>query len=262
MLRRHKLGMWGPAVKACRRSVHKQRLPSGSASCRADRRHPGVRGCGSPVRGVRAEEEPSERRPRTRPGPGPRHPPTTVPGFAFRLAGIPESFEEETETYSARSIDDPSSIPQSSLSGKPVAVRDIELGSPGSSLLPGRSTHSCTTDPRTKAPAPPRFVPVRFAPAHPGSSRSWRGARRRVAVPRLSRDGVPPCLCRNTAATRRTSPDGRPGAVRAGRDRPGPMTAVSGDAVSGGSVPPGFRPAPSVRRVGADDAFPRASVLP
>jgi hypothetical protein len=34
--------------------------------------------------------------------------------------------------------------------------------------------------------------------------------------PRLSRDGVPPCLCRHTAAARRTSPGGRPLAVRAG----------------------------------------------
>jgi len=50
--------------------------------------------------------------------------------------------------------------------------------------LHGRSAHHT-------APAPPRFVPVRFAPAHPGSSRGWRGMRCRVAVPRLSRDGVP-----------------------------------------------------------------------
>jgi hypothetical protein len=82
----------------------------------------------------------------------------------------------------------------------------------------------CTADPRAAARQiraskhlrHPVFVPVRFAPAHLGSSRNWRGARRRVAVSRLSRDGAPPCPCRSTAATRRTSPVGRAGVVRAG----------------------------------------------
>lgn len=147
-----------------------------------------------------------------------------------------ESFELRTETFPAESIDDASSTPQSFLSGKPATARHLEPHRPWA-IRAARPVHAqphyrsahqstCAT----------RFVPVRFAPARPGSSRSGRGRRRRVAVPRLSRDGVPPCLCR------------RP---------PRPMTALSGD-----SVPPGLRPAPSVCRTGADDTIPCASVLP
>lgn len=253
MLRRHKLGMRGSLVKACRRTVYKQRLPVGLD--KLSRRPATLRSSryDSPVQDVHAGREAelaaSARSSRPCPRPGPA---ASVDGGA----GILECFGRGNETSSAGSIDDPSSILQSPClrpghssryrtTRRPrvicAAADPRTAARQNHAQLHGGSAHGRSA---TKAPASPHLVPVRSAPAHPGSSRSWRGPRRRVAVPRLSRDGVPPCLCRNTAAARRTSPAGRPGAVRAGGDRPSRMTAVSGN-----SVLPGFRPAPSVCRV-------------
>lgn len=95
-------------------------------------------------------------------------------------------------------------------------------------------------------------TPFRSGEVRSSASRLFAQSERcasRVAAPRLSRDGVPPCLCRNTAAARRTSPDGRPGAVRAGRDRPGPMTAVSGDRAARVPARPVRLPSGSGRRI-------------
>jgi hypothetical protein len=99
-----------------------------------------------------------------------------------------ESFEQRTESFLAGSIDDASSTPQSFLSGKAATGRYVGPHRLGQAMSHGRSTHHRTTDPHTEPPAPPRFVPARFAPARPGSPRGRRGTRRRVTLPRPSRD--------------------------------------------------------------------------
>ncbi|CAM5533226.1 hypothetical protein SCANM63S_02522 [Streptomyces canarius] len=143
-----------------------------------------------------------------------------------------ESFVRQSEISSAGSIDDPRSPPQSSLSGKPAPVRDSVPCRLGRSVPHGRSTTS-----RTNRSAHHSTCATPFRSGEVRTSASWLFAQsERSATPR---DGPPaeprwssPCLCR-------------------------PMTAVSGD-----SVLPGIRPAPSVCRVGADDAIPSASVHP
>lgn len=199
MLRCHKLGMWCPPVKACHRSVHKERLLFGLDELS---RRPEARRYRDTARQSKASTERGSRASSVRtlvPAPVLRHPPKAAPGFAIQLAGNPESFGRGTETSSAGSIDDPSSIPQSSHSENPAIVRDVEPRRPGA-ICAARQIHAQPNDRSAhQSTCATRLVPMRFAPAHPGSSRSWRGTRRCVAVPRLSRDGVPPCLCRNTA---------------------------------------------------------------
>ncbi|MEU1850557.1 universal stress protein [Streptomyces sp. NPDC019990] len=109
------------------------------------------------------------------------------------LLGPVETFEEETETFLAGSIDDPPSIAQSSVSEKAVASSKFRSTGP--------LGHLCsTTDPRTTAPAPPRSRSGEVR-----ASASWLFAQsERCATPHGGPPAEPrwssPCLCRNTAA--------------------------------------------------------------
>ncbi|ODA73915.1 MBL fold metallo-hydrolase [Streptomyces sp. AVP053U2] len=131
--------------------------------------------------------------PRARPDPDPC-PAASTDGVGVRRPTHrdSESFERESETFSAESIDDPSSIPRSFPSGKPAPDRYFEPHRPWA-IRAARQIHAQPHHRSAhQSTCATRFVPVGSAPVHPGSSRSGRGPRRRVAVPRLSRDGVPP----------------------------------------------------------------------
>lgn len=147
MLRRHKLGMRGPLVKACRRTVYKRRLPV--ELDKPSRRPATLRSSryGSPVQDVHAGREAElaasahSSRPCPRPGPA-----ASVDGGA----GILECFGRGNETSSAGSIDDPSSILQSPCL-RPGHSSIYRTTSAQSDLCCGRSTHSCTAEPCTAA---------------------------------------------------------------------------------------------------------------
>jgi hypothetical protein len=118
-------------------------------------------------------------------------------------------FRARNRNFSAGSIDDPSSMPQSSLSEEAVMVRDIEPLRPRAicaarqihAQLHGRSAHQST------CATPFRSGEVR-------TSASWLFAKsERYATARGGPTAEPrwstPCLCRNTAAARRPPPAAR-----------------------------------------------------
>ncbi len=157
----------------------------------------------------------------------PRSPRLPAPNTCRPRSGSPdyESFERAPETFYAGSIDDPSSIPQSPClrSGHSSRYR-------ATSAL---SNVCCTADPRTAA----RQIRAPKHLRHPSrsgevrTSASWLLAQlERYATPR----GGPPAEPRWSA----------------------PHACVE-------TPPPPAVPHPTAAcRVGADDAFPRASVLP
>ena len=169
----------------------------------------------APPRG-RAEGKLTKWCPHTCPGPGPVRP-CGIRRRPRRMVRCParrdsECFDQQAEIFCAVRIDDSRSILQSSISGRPAAVRDSEL-----SRL---SKRCCTADPRTAAPQirAPKHCATPFCPGEVRTSASWLFVQlERYAAPR---DGPPaeprwstPCVCRNTATARRRSPDGRPGAL-------------------------------------------------
>lgn len=170
--------MWSPLVKACRRSVHKQRLPF--RLDKLSRRPETLRRLryGSPVQGVRAEERSRASSVRTlvpalAPGPVLRHPSTAAPGVRRPARRGPRMFRAMSRNFFCGSIDDPSSIPQSSF---PAVGRGAD-GRPSSMLTRATTTTTCGDGSASEvfATGSPARAPT--LPSGLGGTAGWAGRR-------------------------------------------------------------------------------------
>lgn len=150
-----------------------------------------------------------------------RTPPMSTPGPPSMCARI-ESFAWQSEISSAQSIDDPRShLNHPCLRSRPW----FEIPGCTGRGNPCRTADQRATARQTRTPGhlrhPFRSGEVRTCASPP--FRSWRGMRRRVAVPRLSRDGVPMPVSRRGARPPYVArPPTGCGVARAGRRHPGP----------------------------------------